>query len=735
MVINKKLMRSSRSVKLRMVGVIAIIAFSAALMVSFQFSMKSVAAQLEVFRNESSLHDVLLETQKPIDENEKLENAVIEKRYTFDADLSDGKLLHISSLTSYIDIALVLEGNTISKSGELLIDGMFSKSNGIAVGDSIEICGKSFAVCGFYTAPDTVLPAKNAESIMVSSDSFGLAVMSAEDIKNLGECGTEYIIKVSNALQINNIIGAINEKYGITACKKLAEDNRATYIDGDLKLFSGDFQILPAIFMLIAAFACSAVISRIMKAEAVQMGVLYAMGYRRRTLYLHYMRYPLVIALAGIVLGCIMGITLTPSIAGILDSRYLLPRFEMTVYAKPLIIAAILPTCFIFVICSLSIMLMLRQTPLELIKNEKKSAKISAFSHVKLNGLSFGKRFTLRTLFRNIPRELFLVLGTALSALLMLIYVSMISSLSGVLNASFNDILKYEYMYTFSSPQTVQYEEVCYINSISVLLDGDYVDLNGVSDEFSMMNYSNPDGSKTDFSKNIITNNIAMKYGINEGDKLSLKNSHTDEIYEITIDTVCVSYVENFIAVSLDRFNEMTGQAEGAYVILASNDKLEIADESVLQSLETIEANRKAVSETIRPLYVLFGILLAMAVVAAFIIMAIITSVIIEENRHTISLMKVFGYKERRIASLVIDLNAIAAVIGYILAVPLTLRLSEKVFAFMSDTLGMYIPAKLSISLCMVGFVFIMLIFFAAKAVMQRKIFAASAAEAIKAKE
>ncbi len=737
MVINKKLVRSSGSVKLRLTGALLITAFSVMLMVSFALAMKSVSARLDEFREDNSLHDIRIKTLTPIDGNEQMDNAEFEPRYILDADLSDGKLLHIASVTEKIDTVLVTSGTSIQKSGEMLLDSLYAETNNVNIGDKIDIFGKKITVCGFYTSPDTVLPTKYAESIMVSSDSFGLAAMSADDVKSFGKYETEYLIKLKNADndRMNELINTLHTNYSVTDCKKAVEDNRATYIDGDLKLFSEDLLILPEIFIIIAAFSCAAVISRIMKAETTQIGVLYALGYKRITLYFHYMLYPAVVAVGGAVTGIILGILMSPSIAGILKLRYLLPDFKMHIYADVPINAAIMPIIFMIVICSASILIMLLRTPLELIKNEKEPSKLASFTHLTLKSFPFGLRFTIRSLLRNLPRELFLVGGVALSSMLMLTYVSMISSLSGVLNESFESILKYNYMYTFAAPQTEKHDGVCLINNIPVLLDGDYININGTSDEFSMMNYENVDGTKTDFSQNIITNNMARKYSINEGDTITLTNSMNNDVYKIKIDKICISYVENFISIPLDEFNEMTGQTQGSYVIIASNDELDIANKSSLTSVDTIAANKKAIGETVLPLNILLAILLIMAVVVALIVIVTVTSVIIEESRHTISLMKVFGYAEKRIAKLVIDGNAFAAALGYMLSIPLVLRISNMVFEFMSDTLGMYIPATLNALYCAIGFLFVMLIFFASKLIMQKKVFDTDAADAIKAKE
>lgn len=735
MVIHKKLLRTGRAVRRRLIGCLVILCFSVGLMVSFRLAMQSVAAELSAFRDRQAMHDLLVQTATPIT---SLADAEFEARAFMDVNLSDGKTLHITTLTANIDLAAVTEGRGVAASGELLLDRLFAQKNDIAVGDQLCVLGKVFTVCGFYASPDTVLPAKTAESILVSADSFGLAAMSADDMQTLGTAQTEYLVRCeqSNSSAVEAVRHAIDEQYTLTDCKLVTEDNRATYIDGDIKLFSEDLQVLPVIFIIIASFACAAVVSRIMKAETVQMGVLSAFGYRKRTLYAHYMAYPLAVTLGGVLLGCVAGIALAPAIASIQDSRYLLPAFVLHLDCRTFLQAATIPFVCMGIICSVFVLASLRRTPLELMRNEKTVTKRVALAHLKLRRLPFRVRFVVRQLLRNLPRELFLVGGIALSSMLLLLYGSMLSSLSGALNESFDQILQYEYQYTFSTPQSADYgENCCYLNSGKVLLCGDYIDMTGTLDTSHLMHYTNADGSETDFSQTVITNHLARKYDIQEGDTVTLQDAKTGAAYVLRIDKICVSYLENFISVPLAAYNEMTHQPRGAYQCVAAKEALNIEDDGALSKTETLETSRKAVDQTLRPLYVLLAILLTLAAVVAFMLIVIVTSVILEESGHAISLLQVLGYHEKRIAALVLDANAIAVAMGYVLGIPLTKKLTGAVFAFLSDTLGMYIPAQLRVSLCLVGFVCTMVIFLAVKWLMQRKILSVSAADALKARE
>ncbi len=594
MVINKRLLRISHSIRRRLFGTFAIIALSVALMVSFPVSMRSVSERLDIFRRQNSVHDILIQTSVPLYDDTVSENTEVEKRYFIDADISDGKLLHIISMTKKIDKISVTKGDMIRNSGEVLIDSMFARSNNIDIGNLIDISGQNFTVAGFYAAPDSILPAKNSKSIMVSSDSYGLAVMSEDDIKKLGNCSEEYLIRLvkDDDYSLNQIICTIDEKYTITSCIKADEDNRVIYIDGDLKLFSGDLGILPVIFIIIASLTASAVVSRIMKAQAVQIGVFYALGYKTGRLYVHYMMYSLIVFAAGAVAGMVLGSAAAPLVAGILRSRYILPSFKMKVYPEVLLKAVCMPMIIMILICSVTVILILRRTPLELIRNEKSDSHLCGLTHIKFQRLPFSMRFIIRMFVRNLPRQIFLLLGTMLSSMLMLTYASMISSLSD-----------------------------------------------------------------------------------------------------------------------------------------------ELKDKAALILTGTSEYNSKAVEETILPLKILLVVLLVIAAVTAFIIIITVTSMVIEESSHTISLMKVLGYGEKHTAHLVVDESAFTVLDGYLLSIPLALKVSDTTFGFMSDTLGMDISAELDPLYCITGLVFVMTIFFFAKLLMQKKIFSVPAADAVKARE
>ena len=72
---------------------------------------------------------------------------------------------------------------------------------------------------------------------------------------------------------------------------------------------------MPVAILLLTCILTGIVMWRMIKREAVIIGTLYAFGYKKKEIQKHYLRYPLIIALIGGIIGTILGaLTLRPMI-------------------------------------------------------------------------------------------------------------------------------------------------------------------------------------------------------------------------------------------------------------------------------------------------------------------------------------------------------------------------------------------------------------------------------------
>ena len=109
------------------------------------------------------------------------------------------------------------------------------------------------------------------------------------------------------------------------------------------------------------------------------------------------------------------------------------------------------------------------------------------------------------------------------------------------------------------------------------------------------------------------------------------------------------------------------------------------------------------------------------------------TSLIIEENKSTISLFKIFGYKSREIKSLVLNSSTYVVLVGFIISIPIMLASMEALYDYIGSMVNIVLPTIINPFYVFVCFVLIMLTYESCKLLCAKTLNAVSMSEALKA--
>mgnify|MGYP000575691683 FL=1 len=96
---------------------------------------------------------------------------------------------------------------------------------------------------------------------------------------------------------------------------------------------------------------------------------------------------------------------------------------------------------------------------------------------------------------------------------------------------------------------------------------------------------------------------------------------------------------------------------------------------------------------------------ISFASVLALIILLVIANIIVEENKKTISLMKVMGYKTNEISKIVLNIYTPFIIIAYILSIPAMEGLLKYIMNVIAKEMEMNIPISLSIPKAIIGLI------------------------------
>ena len=174
------------------------------------------------------------------------------------------------------------------------------------------------------------------------------------------------------------------------------------------------------------------------------------------------------------------------------------------------------------------------------------------------------------------------------------------------------------------------------------------------------------------------------------------------------------------------------GLPENSFIGLFSTKKLDIPDEK-LSGFKTMGELPGAMDEFMGQVVSMVVMMTVVASVVALIIIYLVTSLLIEENRNSISLLKIFGYRRREIRSLILNSSTPVIVAGFIAGIPLALASMGAVYGYLGKMINLVLPPIVSPLYVVISFVTIMLTYQLSKALCAKSVETVAMSEALKA--
>ncbi len=145
------------------------------------------------------------------------------------------------------------------------------------------------------------------------------------------------LLRGANQAEVIKQLDDILERYGGTGAYGRKDQPSHAFIDAELKQLKSMAQVIPPIFLLVSAFLINITLTRLIALEREQIGLLKALGYRRLTIAVHYMKLIVFIAAVGIVIGVVagtwLGQGLTRLYADFFHFPFLIFKRGMDIYA------------------------------------------------------------------------------------------------------------------------------------------------------------------------------------------------------------------------------------------------------------------------------------------------------------------------------------------------------------------------------------------------------------------
>lgn len=243
-----------------------------------------------------------------------------------------------------------------------------------------------------------------------------------------------------------------------------------------------------------------------------------------------------------------------------------------------------------------------------------------------------------------------------------------------------------------------------------------------VMPDSDMVSLKDESGARLSMNQVIVTKPIARLLKVKEGDTVNIVRKLDGRIFSLKIDSISDTYAGNFIFMPLADYNEKFEMPEGSYTGAFSNVPLDIP-ENQSYSVVTPDEKIAGVKEAMAPVQSMIGGLATVAFIIGMIVIYVVTSLIVEENKNIISLMKIFDYRKKEINSLILNSSTIAVMIGYIIGIPLTLAAIGVLFQSLENSVGLMLPPmKIGPSYILIGFIVVMLSYELLKLLCKKKV-------------
>lgn len=653
----------------------------------------------------------------------------------------------------------LVKGKKPELDNEITILPGYAKAHEIEIGDTLKIGGDEYIVVGFAYAPDYIYPLISFSMPIFDEKTNNIVYMTEDDFSTFNGLSDSvysitYNYEVPRKFEVQ--ISAGEESDDTDSSMDMFEDehimmdmNTITRIGriGALQLeFASDRLFSECFLYLLLAISVVIIIIITKKRiddERLQIGVLKSLGYSRFSIAMSYLVYPIFGSIIGGILGFILGILVHRPIADILVSYYCVPLDNFTISFDYLKTSVFVPMIMLSILSYLVSIFMLRKKPLSLLK-EGSNLKINVFSRIcnKLTSfLPFESRFKYSLAFRSLGKLFIVTLTSFCTGLLIVLILIGMNLFNDVIDKSFAGI-NYKYMISLNGiteEEMGDTSQTDYILSASMPLTK-IVDKNGnekkIEKEEVNFSFTGID-ENTKFIQVLNNNEKQMNELLFEEDGV-IVNENSKELlgleigdvliftYEnITLEYSIIGFSSEYMGYSLyiDReiFSHDLGFSSSIYTSMYSNDdtynnldELSQEDSTKIANVLSVDDLKRNIAKQMDRFNGSIYLVVAFAAFMALIIIAVIANIVVEENKKTISLMKVMGYKDRKISSIILNIYTPFIVIAYLLSIPVMIQILKMIVKALVGDIEITIPITITPFQIMVGLVFLLIAYYIA---------------------
>lgn len=344
---------------------------------------------------------------------------------------------------------------------EVVINEAFAKAARLRPGERFTalLYGKQveLTVAGTVLSPEYVYAVAPGQ-IFPDNRLYGIVWMAREPLAgalNMRDGFNEVVATLAPGARQDDAIAALDRllaPYGAAGAfgRDLQISDR--FVSNEIDQLSTMVEILPPIFLAVAAFLLNIVLARLVDTEREVIGLLKAFGYRDRAITLHYAQLALLLSGAGLVLGALLGTWLGRGLAGMYQRYFVFPFLEFRAGIDSYLAGGAATLAAVLLGAVLAVRRAARLTPAEAMRPPVPT-DYSGTSRLALLAPDEPSRMVLRNLVRRPLRTGLTVLGLSAALALYIASASASDNVDRMVDLTFGKAERSDLIVTFAEPR------------------------------------------------------------------------------------------------------------------------------------------------------------------------------------------------------------------------------------------------------------------------------------------